>query len=377
MTLMLALNTGGDLAGCRRSRERRANRRGPPYHDGTLRAPPGSPGIRLRLHGGRCGVDTRRTGPEGTGEPRQWRGRTQVITAAILSALAMFALARIAWRRHAYKESVLSGAESNSTGIPATLPPPSVFDVASDLPARLPDVIRTASVILDVPLPGAVSTWGGDENEFFGFQPFSPVRRCGVVQFNDQIAAASADASAVITPTCVSKPLQATVQPTGSVGAQDPPGGLLRIRPRPGGSLLGGPVGGRCLALALLHLLGDVRGVWGQSWIGTGSRSMRPVQPCSSSCWVEVWRPCQRTAPSRPIRTESRTPESKDHRARTDDAFDPELTRLLRLSPRGNLVFALGNERPGSLLCRRRPSRSATTPARPPARGLRARDPGE
>ena len=130
----------------------------------------------------------------------------------ILSMLAMLALARLAlipW--NSYKDSVLQGAESNAAGLPTSIPAPDGLDLLSGLPDRVPDVIETASVILDIPLPDAVSTWGGDENDFFGFQPFSPVRRCGVLQVNEAIPAASNDAVALLSPTCVSKPLQAGI----------------------------------------------------------------------------------------------------------------------------------------------------------------------
>ena len=135
--------------------------------------------------------------------------RMLVVVLAILAMLALTRVALIPW--NSYKNSVLQGAESNAAGLPTSLPAPDALDLLSALPDRLPDVLETASVILDIPLPDALSTWGGDENDFFGFQPFSPVRRCGVLQVNEAIPAASNDAVALLSPTCVSKPLQAGV----------------------------------------------------------------------------------------------------------------------------------------------------------------------
>lgn len=157
--------------------------------------------------------------PDWEGPTQRRRAIARRLGAAALAAVAMLAFTRIAitpW--HWYKDEVLAGRETTAAGLPTTLPTPSAGDLLLGLPARLPEVADTASVILDVPLPGAVSTWGGDENDFFGFQPFAAVRRCGVIQYNEAIQAASDDAAALLSPSCVSKAGQLAVNSVAPLG---------------------------------------------------------------------------------------------------------------------------------------------------------------
>ena len=125
---------------------------------------------------------------------------------AVLATVAVVAIGRLSlmpWQD--YKEAQLAGRDSNSLGIPAYLAQASPFQILATLPSTLPETAQTASIILDIPLPGASSTFGGDENEFFGFSAFEPGRRCGVIQTNDFIKVASEEAPLLLTATCVSK----------------------------------------------------------------------------------------------------------------------------------------------------------------------------
>jgi hypothetical protein len=146
-------------------------------------------------------------------------GLVRPLAISVLVLASVLGLSRavlVPW--HSYERSVLQGAESNSIGIPTHIPEPSPIEMVRSIPERLPVIVETASIILDIPLPGASSTWGGDENEFFGFQPFFPPRRCGVVQYNDMVEAASNATEALVTATCVSKGFQMAINEVVPVG---------------------------------------------------------------------------------------------------------------------------------------------------------------
>ncbi|MGV1003173.1 MAG: hypothetical protein ACOYEV_00090 [Candidatus Nanopelagicales bacterium] len=138
-------------------------------------------------------------------------GRVLLAGLAVLVTLVAVRAALLPWQ--SYKHSVIQGSTENTQGLPATLTFPSPLTLLRDLPGNLPTVADTASVLLDIPLPGASSTWGGDENAFFGWGPFTEVRRCGVVQFSEEpvAAAASQATAALISPSCVSQKLQSAL----------------------------------------------------------------------------------------------------------------------------------------------------------------------